>query len=90
MFPNGTADESCNCIWMPYLDGASFTGYRALPWPVPGSKTDERLWFRGIKNLDATLAWALDHGLSEASEVVVTAQGALNSWQLASGIACRV
>ena len=31
-------DEDCNCIYMPYGDGASFSGYRAKPWPVPGTK----------------------------------------------------
>jgi hypothetical protein len=32
--PNGTADPHCNYVGLPYLDGASFSGYRAEPWPV--------------------------------------------------------
>ena len=62
---------------LPYLDGASFTGYRAEPVPVPGNSTQPKLWFRGIKNLDATLAYALKNlGLDTATEVVVTGTSA--------------
>ena len=57
---NGPVTD-CNCIYMPYGDGASFSGYRAKPWPVPGTN-NETLTFRGIKNLDATVEWALAHG----------------------------
>ena len=27
---------SCNCVSLVYCDGASFSGYRAAPWPVAG------------------------------------------------------
>jgi hypothetical protein len=64
----------CNCIFMPYGDGASFSGYRAKPWPVPGS--NGTLTFRGIKNFDATMKWALAHGLDKASEFVLTGHSA--------------
>ena len=37
-----------------------------------GEAGAEYLWFRGIKNLDASIDWALAHGLDEATEVVVT------------------
>ena len=63
-------DADCNCVFLPYGDGASFSGYRAEPWSVPG--TNETLHFRGIKNLDATVQWALSHGLKDATELVVT------------------
>jgi hypothetical protein len=64
-------DHDCNCLYMPYGDGASFSGYRAKPWPVPGT-SNETLTFRGIKNFDATIEWALAHGLDQASEFVLT------------------
>lgn len=70
-------DPDCNCVYLKYGDGASFAGYRKKPWPVPvgtagtspGSKSF--LTFRGIKNLDASVQWALDHGMSDATELVV-------------------
>ena len=31
---NGTLDTDCNCVYLPYCDGASFAGYRARPWHV--------------------------------------------------------
>ena len=46
--------------------GASFSVYRKDLWPVPGGGN---LTFRGIKNLDATLDWALQHGMASATEV---------------------
>mmetsp|Transcript_27683 Transcript_27683/g.70566 ORF Transcript_27683/g.70566 Transcript_27683/m.70566 type:complete len:408 (+) Transcript_27683:99-1322(+) len=64
-------DKTCNCLYLPYGDGASFSGYRAKPWAVPGNSS-QLLTFRGIRNLDASLAWALQHGLDQATEVVVT------------------
>ena len=60
--------EDCHCIYMPYGDGASFSGFRKDVWPVPGGGN---LTFRGIKNFDATIAWALEHGLTEATEFVL-------------------
>ena len=75
-----TLDMDCHAIYLPYGDGASFAGYRPDPWPVPGS--DARLWFRGTKNLEAAIAWALERGLSNATEVVVTgvSAGGLSSF----------
>ena len=58
--PDGSKEKDCNSVDLLYLDGASFSGYRAKPWPVPGS--DETLWFRGIRNLDATIDWLFEHG----------------------------
>jgi hypothetical protein len=65
----GGLDPDCNCVYLKYGDGASFAGYRREPWPVPG--TNATLTFRGIKNLDAGVQWALDHGMSSATELVV-------------------
>ena len=36
-------EHDCNCVRLPYLDGASFSGYRAKPWPVPGGNETVRL-----------------------------------------------
>ena len=59
-------DHTCNCIYMPYGDGASFSGFRKDPWPVPG--TNQTLMFRGIKNFDATLNYAFENlGLKTVS-----------------------
>ena len=67
---DGGIDNDCNCLYMPYGDGASFSGYRAKPWPVPGQNAS--LTFRGIKNFDATIEWALRQGLKDATEFVLT------------------
>ena len=64
-------DHDCNCIYTPYCDGASFSGYRAAPWPVPG-RDGEALTFRGIRNFDALMDGALERGLGGASEFVLT------------------
>lgn len=64
-------DHDCNCIYMPYGDGASFSGYRADPWPVPNSP-GSTLYFRGIKNLDATIQQAFTLGMDKATDVVLT------------------
>jgi len=64
-------DSTCNCIYMPYGDGASFSGYRKDVWPVPGMP-GKNLTFRGIKNFDATLAWAFENGMKDATEFVIT------------------
>ena len=83
----------CNCLYMPYLDGASFSGYRASPWPVPN--TNDTLMFRGITNLDATIQWALEHGLDNATEFVLTGGSAgglstfLHSDRVAAAIRSR-
>ena len=65
-----TLDMDCNAIYLPYGDGASFSGYRAKPWPVVGNRdisadnatnhdtgSVDVLYFRGIKNLDASIEW---------------------------------
>ena len=31
VFENGTIDQDCNCLFLPYLDGSSFSGFRAEP-----------------------------------------------------------
>ena len=90
-------DEDCNCIYMPYGDGASFSGYRAKPWPVPGTKTAENpegetLTFRGIKNIDGVIDWAMQHGLKTATEFVLTggSAGGLSTFLHADRVAARV
>ena len=103
---NGTLDMDCNAVYLPYGDGASFAGYRAEPWPVRavpcgteahgpcGNESGGvgRLWFRGIKNLDASIDWALRHGLADATEVVVTgvSAGGLSTFLHVDRIAQRV
>ncbi len=90
-------DEDCNCLYMPYGDGASFSGFRPDPWPVPGTKTAEKpegevLYFRGIKNIDATVDWAMEHGLKTATEFVLTggSAGGLSTFLHADRVAARV
>ena len=46
-----------------------FKGFRKEVWPVPGGGN---LTFRGIKNFDATIEWALKHGLDKATEFALT------------------
>jgi hypothetical protein len=73
--PDGSVERDCNSVDLLYLDGASFSGYRAEPWPVPG--TNESLYFRGITNLDATIDWLFAHGgLSGATEVLLKGESA--------------
>eukprot|EP00040_Diaphanoeca_grandis_P002454 m.21715 g.21715 ORF g.21715 m.21715 type:complete len:432 (-) comp13512_c0_seq1:1662-2957(-) len=64
-------DADCNCIYMPYGDGASFSGFRKGVWPVQ-NMPGKNLTFRGIKNFDATLKWAFEHGMDKATEFVIT------------------
>jgi hypothetical protein len=75
---------------MPYGDGASFSGYRAKPWSVPN--TSEVLYFRGIKNFDATMDFAFVHGLDKATEFVLTggSAGGLSTFLHADRIASRL
>jgi len=69
--PNYIADD-CNCIYLPYLDGGSFSGYRTEPWPV-STQPGKVVYYRGLRNLDATLAYAFEHlHLTTATEMVVT------------------
>jgi len=72
-----------------YGDGASFSGYRPDVWPVPGGGN---LTFRGIKNFDATLDWAFEHGLDKATEFVLTggSAGGLSTFLHADRAAARV
>jgi hypothetical protein len=35
--PDGSVERDCNSVDLLYLDGASFSGYRAEPWAVPGA-----------------------------------------------------
>ena len=89
--PDGSIDLDCNCLYLPYSDGASFSGYRSLPHPVPGNATAQ-IWFRGIKNLDAVMQFAVDHGLNSATEFVVTggSAGGLSTLLHADRVAERV
>ena len=72
-YPGGGWDPGLvaggNCAYLPYCDGASFSGYREDPWPVPPADIDQEaekaevaeaaevdlLHFRGARNLNATL-----------------------------------
>lgn len=86
---DGGIDDTCNCLFLPYGDGASFSGYRAEPWPVLGGGN---LTFRGIKNLDAGLDFAIAHGLDKASDFVLTggSAGGLSTFLHADRVAARV
>merc|ERR1719446_82138 len=66
------SEADCNCLFMPYCDGASFSGFRAETWPVPGANPPAELTFRGLTNLDATMEWAFAHGLDKATDFVLT------------------
>lgn len=75
--PNGPT----NIVMMNYGDGASFTGYRADPWPVPG--TDQSLYFRGIRNLDATLESLIEnYDFASVTQLIVSggSAGGLSSF----------
>ena len=62
---SGFADD-CNCVYLRYCDGASFSGYTDKPVAVGGGK----IIFRGMRNLDATVAYALDHlGMKQSTQV---------------------
>ena len=88
---DGSRDQDCNCLYMPYGDGASFSGYRPDPWPVPG-QNGETLTFRGIKNFDATIDWAMAHGLDKATEFVLTggSAGGLSTFLHMDRVAARL
>jgi hypothetical protein len=49
-------------------------GYRSDPVSVPGS--NETITLRGIKNFDGMVEFAMQNGLSNASELVVTGTSA--------------
>ena len=84
-------DTDCNSLYMPYGDGASFSGFRAEPWPVP-TEPGKTLTFRGIKNFDATLDWAFAHGLADATEFVLTggSAGGLSTFLHTDRVAARL
>ena len=49
-------DGSCHCLYLPYCDGASFSGFREKPWPINASNPKgDAVYFRGLANLDDTL-----------------------------------
>ena len=83
-------EHDCNCIRLPYLDGASFSGFRAKPWPVPG--TNESVYFRGVKNLDGAVDFAFDHGMDKATQFVLSggSAGGLSTFLHADRVADRV
>jgi hypothetical protein len=76
-------DRDCNCIFLPYLDGGSFSGYRADPVHVPAGgdvPANATVMMRGIKNLDGAFEHALaNFGLGDATEFVVTGSSRTNS-----------
>jgi hypothetical protein len=82
-------DGDCNCIYMPYGDGASFSGYRADVWPVPGGGN---LTFRGIKNFDATVDFAFANGMDKATDFVLTggSAGGLSTFLHMDRVAARL
>jgi hypothetical protein len=83
--------SDCNCLYMLYCDGASFSGFRSAPLPVSGHPEDT-IVFRGIKNLDATLDWAFAHGLDTATEFVLAGDsaGGLSTFLHADRVAARL
>ena len=53
-----------NCVTLNYCDGASFSGFMANPVevpPAPGVPANTSLYFRGLRNLDATLDYLFAH-----------------------------
>jgi hypothetical protein len=88
---DGRLDDDCNCLFLPYGDGASFSGFRKDPWVVPNTG-NASLTFRGIKNLDAALDWAFHNGLADATEFVLTggSAGGLSTFLHADRVAARV
>lgn len=89
--------DDCNCIHMPYSDGASFSGYRAEPWPVPedpatGVPANATVTFRGIKNFDGVVDFAMRMGMDKATEFVITggSAGGLSTFLHADRVAARL
>lgn len=84
-------ETDCNCLYMPYCDGASFSGYRPETRAVPGVPGAE-ITFRGIRNLDAVLDWAFENGLRDATQFVLTggSAGGLSTFLHADRVAARV
>lgn len=99
MNPNedGTMDNDCNCLHLPYSDGASFSGFRDAAWPVPedpatGVPANATVYFRGIKNFDGVLDFAMSKGMASADELVITggSAGGLSTFLHADRAAQRV
>ena len=68
---------SLSSLKLPYSDGASFAGYRSDPWKVPadpdtGVPAGATVTFRGIKNFDGAIDFAMKHGMADATEFVLT------------------
>lgn len=94
---DGSMDTDCNCLHLPYSDGASFSGFRANAWPVPedpatGVPANSKIYFRGIKNFDGVLDFAMAHGMGDAAELVVTggSAGGLSTFLHSDRAAARV
>lgn len=91
-------DRGCNCMFLPYLDGASFTGHRSDPVDVPQAPggnvpANTTIMMRGLANLDGALEHALlELGLDKATELVVqgTSAGGLSTFLHADRIASTV
>lgn len=67
----------CNCLYLPYCDGASFSGSRWDTVPEQSGGHNVSLHFRGLSNLEAALDWAVtEAGLGTASDLVVTGMSA--------------
>ena len=94
---------------MYYCDGASFSGYRKDPVPVrcspghnctwPSEDPDmnvsalPKLYFRGIRNFDATIDALFDkHGFGQAKEVVLSggSAGGLSTFLHLDRLAARI
>eukprot|EP00041_Stephanoeca_diplocostata_P011991 m.198822 g.198822 ORF g.198822 m.198822 type:complete len:445 (+) comp18762_c0_seq1:94-1428(+) len=88
---DGTMDTDCNCIYLPYSDGASFSGFVDKAVPVPGL-ANETMYFRGIKNLDGAIDFAMAHGMTHATEFVITggSAGGLSTFLHADRVAARL
>jgi len=71
---DGSMDDDCNSVVLPYCDGASFSGFRPKPWPAPGGVPE--LFFRGIRNLDAAVQFAFSAGMASATEFVLSGDSA--------------
>jgi hypothetical protein len=92
--------EACNCAILLYCDGASFSGYRKDVFTVPPAMVPtsgpaagiDKLWFRGIKNIDRAVEFLLGKGLDQATELVVTgtSAGGLSTFLHTDRIASRV
>ena len=88
----GGLATDCNCIMMPYLDGASFSGERDQPVPV-SSHPGKFVHYKGLRNFDATLDYAFAHlGLERATEMVVTggSAGGLSTFLHLDRVAARM